>query len=157
MPVTANFAGPVQTDAINRFRMLQSMARISQSSTNQSVPTGSDIAVTLDTSDFNTDSMWSGGNSTRLTAQIAGKYLFIGQITWGSAIATSVRIRKNGTTNVGNLDLTGTVAQVLNVSALEIMAATDYVELVARQNSGGSQTIAQGNNNTWLSAIYLGE
>ena len=93
MSITANFAGPVQTDATNRFRMLQSMARVYQTKAQGPIADSTRVDVTFDKADFDTDGMWSSGSNTRLTAPVAGKYEVATLITWpagGSSSAIAV-------------------------------------------------------------------
>ncbi len=94
-------AVPAQSGTDNRFRMLQSMAKITQALA-QSVASTTNAVVAFTagaTVEFNTDGMWNKlVNPTQLTAPIAGKYLLIGRIQW-DVNATGGRLasfRKNG-------------------------------------------------------------
>jgi len=160
MPVTANFAGPVQTDQTNRFRMLQSMARSHQSA-GQVIPTGVNTALKFDKNDVNTDGIWSGAANTRFTAQIAGKYLCNAGVAWpttGPSVTQQLTVRVNGATYLGQSVIAGStsVAQVQTVADVVQLSAGDYVEFVVSQNTGGDVTVG-GSTQTFGAVLYVGE
>ena len=154
MAVTANFAGPVQTDAINRFRMLQSMARSHQGAA-QTIANATYVALTLDTNDINTDGIWSLNANTKFTAQIAGKYLVSGGV--GSLGAAGlIAVRKGGTLYAQSPVVNTPGGFQGSVCDLVPMLANDYVEIVVYQASGGSVTTGQ-TNSTFGAILYVGE
>ena len=86
--------------------------------------------------------MFSGGQPTRLTAQIAGRYQISGSIIWDTSVGGSyrgARIQLNGTSfiasQVGASDVLG-IEQTL--STLYDLDVGDYVELTAEQDSGNA-------------------
>ena len=159
MPVTANFAGPVQTDATNRFRMLQSMAR-SHASGAQSIPNATDTVMVLDANDINTDGMWSGGANTKFTAAIGGKYIAIGGASFVSN-ATGVRyisVRKNGATYLAVVRVSAVSGDITSIvtSDLVQLAAGDYIEFTVYQTSGGALNLT-GAATCFGAMVYAGE
>ncbi len=159
MSVIAQFGGPVQTDAANRFRMFQSMARSHQGS-GQSVSDRTQTALTLDTNDFNTDSMWTSGMNTRLTSQIAGKYLVVGGVSFSQNTTgdRAVQIRKNGSTFYGIVAVTARQSGPTQIIASDVLslAANDYVEIVVYQ-SGGGPLSTDGTTQNFGAMLYVGE
>ncbi len=157
---TLSVGTTAQTGSANRFRMLQSVAR-SHQSVGQGINSATVTAMTLDTNDFNTDGMWSSGANTKFTAQIAGKYLCFGGVSWPSlndTVDASIAVRKNGTTVYAETNWTMGVATspFQTVTDILSLAATDYIEFVVSQNSGGAQTLNTGQS-TFGGMIYLGE
>lgn len=165
MPVTANFAGPVQTDQTNRFRMLQSIARSHLGAVlGQKIPTGLNTALKFDTNDINTDGLWSGAANTRFTAQIAGNYLCNAGVAWpttGASVTQQLTIRAvraNGTTDLGQSVIVGStsVAQVQTVADVVQLSAGEYVEFVVSQNTGVDVTLG-ASTQTFGAVLYVGE
>jgi hypothetical protein len=101
-------------------------------------------------------------NTGRLTCVTAGNYVIDGGIEWAAVNTTGVRqvgIRLNGTTwlKIQQIPALNTVQQ-MSVETSYKLAATDWVELVALQTSGGNLNVnASGNYSpefamTWTSA-----
>lgn len=116
-------------------------------STDQTIANNTDVTLTFDGELFDTNGLHSTvTNTSRLTAQVAGKYLIVGQARW-DANATGVRdhvIVLNGATSVGEQQLAnagGTERIIGNVTGIYAMAVTDYVELHVSQTSGGSLAV----------------
>ncbi|WP_329114428.1 hypothetical protein [Streptomyces sp. NBC_01353] len=99
----------------------------------------------------NDTSMWSSGAATRLVAPRAGTYILHGGITWPGTLGandarTELRINGGGSTittakagtqrgSTGNMQST--------ISGVAVFtAASQYIELVCNQNSGGSISLA---------------
>ena len=160
MPVTANFAGPVQTDAANRFRMFQSIARSHIGGPGQSIANGQNTALGFDTNDINTDGIWSGGSNTRFTAQIAGKYLILGGVEFVSNPNGNrqIVIRKNGGLYYGGtlVPAASGVGTQVTVSDVLLLAANDYIEFMVNQTSGGPLN-ANASNQSFGAMLYVGE
>lgn len=103
-----------------------------------------ETAVTFDT-EVGSDpwAMWSAGAATRLTVPLDGWYSITGygQFAANGSNVRALRIREGGSTvlaaqrmlpaNSGTTDLTVTTGPVS-------LSATEYVELLAYQNSGGT-------------------
>jgi hypothetical protein len=122
-------------------------------SANISISTGTDTALTFNSERFDTDTIHSTvSNTSRLTANTAGKYLIIGNIQWAAEAdqRTIARIRLNGSTIIGNDDrhVDDVTSEVLgnNVSTIYDLAANDYVELIAFQNTAATLNVTANSN-----------
>lgn len=131
-------------------------------SVSQSITNSTDTAVNLESESWDTDSIHStSANITRLTIPTggAGKWLFIGQAQFSSNASGSraPSLRLNGTTLVaatlGAASPDGVT--YYQVSAILNLVATDYIELMAYQTSGGSLTLATGAGMTFLECHRL--
>lgn len=132
-------------------------------STDQSIPDGTDTAISFDGVNSDAWGAWSLTNATRLTARISGRYLAVGQVQF-AANATGFRaawIEKNGTQTFGRVQVPAVSGSPtwLSVTAqsFDMTAGTDWVRLSVRQNSGGALNAT--NSSTFapaLSLIYLG-
>lgn len=120
-------------------------------STTQSLGTsGTEAALAFDTEDFDTDTMHdTATNNSRLTATTAGKYAIIGEAEFAGNVTglRRVRIRLNGSGGT-NLNIQTTmalgnagIATSLTVADSYNFSANDYVELIARQDSGGALNV----------------
>lgn len=112
-------------------------------STVQSLTTGTDTAISFNTERYDTAELWVVGQPTRLTAPIAGWYLIGGTIGFAANADTNMRqliLYLNGATAIAGHNepaVTGVVTRI-NAHAIYQLAASDYVEMVGRQNSGGN-------------------
>ena len=117
---------------------------------NQSISTGTDTAIQLTAADsFDSNGLHDPAtNNTRLTASVAGKYLVAGEITFAANTGGTqryARIRKNGsstqaTCRDSQAPASG-VTPTVQVVAFVQLAASDYVELMAYQDSGGALNV----------------
>lgn len=102
--------------------------------------------------------LWSVSNPTRITVPAAGLWLFVCQITWasgaGSFRETTMRINGIGAT-MTNLVTPNVVGNITNVFAVVSwpLNISDYVEVVAAQDSGGSLNVAAG---SFFQSVFLG-
>jgi hypothetical protein len=123
------------------------VARVSNNA-NVPVPTGS----TANVIPFNTEAFDQSGmhrtdvDPSRLTVTTPGVYLITTNITWAPHLATEateVNLRKNGTTNIARVVQMGGGANTSDqsVTAIESLAAGDYIEVTVRQNSGGALNV----------------
>lgn len=127
----------------------------------QNAASGTSYAsVAFDTEAADTDTMHStSSNTSRITATTAGLYLVTGTVAF-AANATGyrgARIAKNGSTDVTRTQSPATAAATahwLNIAALVRLAAGDYVELQALQNSGGNLALTTGVGGTSFQAIW---
>lgn len=123
--------------------------------------TGVSTALTFDSERYDVGGLHSVAvNTSRLTIALAGVY----EIGGGVAFATDtvgirgVSIRLNGTTTIvltRDTPIAGDET-VLNVTTLYRLAAGDYVELIARQTSGGNLNVTVGANYSpefWISRL----
>ncbi len=60
--------------------------------TNQAIPHDITTLITLDTVDYDNDTMWNVADPSRLTVRTAGIYLVIGQIHWQGPSTSGYRI-----------------------------------------------------------------
>lgn len=114
-------------------------------SANISVSNGAYNALTFNSERYNTDSMHSTAvNTSRITATTAGKYNAGGCIQYAAAAGGSIRaaaVRLNGLTIVGHMttpSLGASASPQVNVSCDYALAAADYLELLAFQDSGAA-------------------
>jgi len=129
--------------------------------TNQSISNVTDTAIQLNDADtFDSNSLHDTvTNNTRLTASVAGKYMVCGEVTFAASTGGTqryARIRKNGsstqaTCRDSQAPATG-VTPTVQVTAFVSLAATDYVELMAYQDSGGALNVSDAK----LSMVLLG-
>lgn len=114
---------------------------------NISIANNSITALTFNQERFDTETLHSTvSNTSRLRCNLAGghagKYAIFGTVTF-NAHATGYRglyIRLNGTTNIAAAFQTALNGQVtaMTISTIYALAESDYVELMAYQNSGGA-------------------
>lgn len=134
-------------------------------STTQSIGNASHTAVVFDSEAYDTASLHStSSNTSRITVPVAGIYRFTASVEFASNASGQRRLhyRVNGTTanRFGGISFpaangTGTSVQ----SSVEIsLSASDYVELFAYQDSGGSLNLSAdgGNGLARLSVSYVG-
>ena len=121
-------------------------ARVTHS-VNQSINNATTTALAFDTETFDTATLHdTSTNNSRLTAGLAGKYLCEATVRF-AANSTGKRlvlIRKNGTTIYGVQEQNAVPSPDethVSVSVIVDLAATDYVECAASQNSGGALNV----------------
>jgi hypothetical protein len=112
-------------------------------SANQSLSSGSAVALDFDTEDVDTDTMHNGvDNPSRITIVTSGKYLVIGGCSFTSNATGSraLSIYKNGTTFVARyaIGAAPTLPTIIEVRSVLNLVAGDYVQLKAEQDSGSS-------------------
>lgn len=132
-------------------------------STNQAT-SGTSAALTFNSERFDTDSMHStSSNTSRITFNTAGLYVVSFTCAWGNS-ATGGRelsIALNGTTSIAmdEASAAGMVGSEFSQSLTTMykFAANDYVEVLARQSSGGSlDIVVAGNRSPEFSAVWVG-
>ena len=132
---------------------------------NITLANASGTILTLNSEDFDTDSMHSlTTNTERLTVTTPGIYVVSAEVKFdiNAAGMRYIAIIKNAATYVCDSSTPstggGTFTEV-NVTGLVSMANGDYFSLYAYQNSGGNLA-ARGNvtpNGVWLSAAWVGQ
>lgn len=124
----------------------------------QSIPNGTETAVSLDSNSFDTYSGHSNTvNNSRYTAPIPGTYVIGGQVAYAPN-ATGVRaasLRVNGTTDViasqtilQSVSSSGVNCNVSTRLVEVVMNVGDYIELMGTQTSGAALNTQTGGNNT---------
>lgn len=129
---------------------------------NQSLLNDTETALAFNTETTDTEAMHdTATNNNRITIVTAGLYeLRCG--VWYESNATGyrqVRIRKNGATYLGTINIPATSG---NVTAIAFpcrarLSAADYVEALGRQTSGGALNALSSAEVPWFSATYLGK
>lgn len=135
------------------------------SSATQSISDSTITAITFDSENYDTSAIHAGGNPTRMTASATGYWRFTGGTSWDTNTSNLRYLwwRKNGSTEVNG----GMVQQTPNAGGIAMftsvtlsLSATDYIELMCYQTSGGARTIggtvADIKFESWLEAAYLG-
>jgi len=129
----------------------------------QAIANATNTFITFNVEDFDTDAFHStSSNTTRITipAGKGGKYQFTSHVLFDSTNGTGRRLTffaKNGTelnkthTELG--PVSGSSIGIVN-SVLVDLVATDYIEILAYQTSGGS--ISTDGASCSFSAVYLG-
>lgn len=114
----------------------------------QSVADDTATALTFDTEDNDVSSMHStSSNQSKVNAVNAGTYLLIGTMTFATdATAEFCKgyFRKNGTTKIGGGfkgNLNATLDQTIQVVATVVLAANDYIELIAHHKAGNALNV----------------
>lgn len=102
-------------------------------------------AITFTAEDFDTHNFHStSSNTSRVTPTIAGYYRFTGAVTFeaqSTGVGLDVHFRKNGSTDVnGAVRIPGTTTIVSQqfTRMIAMNGSTDYVELMGRQDSAGT-------------------
>lgn len=122
--------------------------------------TGNFLAITFDSERWDTGGLHStAANTSRLTVAIAGLYVIHGHAQWDSN-TTGVRIlgiRINGTTDIAQERRWASVGTFeMGVTTQYKLAVSDYIELMAFQNSGANRTInAVANHSPEFAATWL--
>lgn len=142
-------------------------ARMNADDTAQNV-TASDVAITFDVADFDTDSFWSAGSPTRLTIPSGVSYVMLsGQALVSSSTGDtfySVSIQHRNSANTllryyGQRFMEGgNTSRMCNVSSGAIAVSSgDYFTLNVREESDNSVTI-EGDDSaqTFLALTVLG-
>jgi hypothetical protein len=128
--------------------------------TNQSITDNTHTAISWEAVDTDSNSMWAGGNPTRMTVKHTGFHTVSASITFASN-STGIRyvgIKKNGTTWVAFMNMTpvsgaDTFAAISHSLKLTL---ADYIEITVLQNSGGNLNALV--NSDWSprgSLVYL--
>jgi len=110
----------------------------------QSTANNTPVALTFDTEDYDSGGLHAAGNPTRLTAGIAGNYRIYGNVNWATGTGfRDLYIRKNGADILAYVRIPAVSGSgtLLTITTDDDLAAGDYVELVAVQNSGGALNV----------------
>lgn len=133
-----------------------------------SLVTGTNTTVSFTTEDFDTDNFHDTiTNPSRLTvpAGLGGKYVitaaaFFGPGSAGSGWAQSVQAKLNGTTVLALATTPAGQSSYgcsAHVTTVETLAAGDYIEMIASQQSGANLNLTAGRANTYLTMTRLGD
>ena len=134
--------------------------------TTQSLTDATATALTFNSEDFDVGGLHStSSNTSRMTipASMGGVYLLIGG-TGFAPNATGFRqldLKKNGTTILASTTVpsntAGSPTGIFHLSFVAVLAAADYIELFATQNSGGPLNVGSATRNlaSFLQVIRL--
>lgn len=140
---------------------MMAAARVALVNTTQNIVSGVPTAMTFDTSMFNSGEWSSTVNPSRITAINTGIYAISGGVSFAANVTgqRKLELRVNGSLTVKSLQVNANSALVptnLTVTAIVLLNAGDYVELIATQTSGSSlQVLQSANYSPVLSAVRL--
>lgn len=121
--------------------------------TAQTIPNDTWTALSFDTEIFDYGNCWTSANPTRLYAPEPGLYIVSGGWTMnGAGVANAgagIAIRVSGSTLVvvSSLTMNGSFFPSLSCSTAVWLNAGDYIEILARQITGASQSTYPGSVN----------
>lgn len=112
-------------------------------SVDQSIANGVDTALAFDSEVMDTDAIHgTATNKSRLTRVTAAKYLIAANVSFASNTAgfRAIWIRKNGTTLIARQIIPPVNGErtELCLAVIESLSASDYVECLVYQSSGGA-------------------
>lgn len=141
--------GNLSGGAADSYRVLNVPRAAIYRSTAQSIPNSSATVVTWDTSDYDSDNIWSAASPTRLTCGTPGLYLATASVTWALAGGSTRQLIIRKTTTAGAV-ITGPQSIVppdgLLPTGIMIpwpvtLGRGDYLEVLVGQISGGALNI----------------
>ena len=127
----------------------------------EAVASGSDHVVQWSEAAWDTAAspMWDVGTRGSIVIDRAGVYLIVAQTVWegttGDNTKRDVYIEKNGTDRLGSDSRLSTSSPSGQVSLITSLAATDYLEVVVRQLSGGPLDLQSGQPDTRCTVTWL--
>ena len=147
---TGSTTAPVNTPAFYAFL-----------NANQSAGTGADTTITLNAEALDTDNAFDT-STYRFTPQTAGKYFLYAQARIDSGTdfnMLTVVIRKNGSEFARGFNYNDNTNTVNVSTIIDLNGSSDYIDIFAMQNSGGSLNFAgastQANSKTYLMGYKL--
>lgn len=122
-----------------------------------SIPNNSNTLVNFDTSDINTDNIYSGTTPTTLTIHTAGNYFLHAQSATTAGFSTfAVYLCVNGTNPSSNgIGTYSAQANCGQASAFVTLAAGATVSMIVYQNTGAAVNLATTYGATRLSAFFV--
>ena len=134
-------------------------------SAGESCADGTAKLLSFDTEDYDTDTMHSAGNPSRVTANLDGDYRIEFYVKLPSATysAIDLNLRKNaagasgGGTSLFTHETTAGSGNAISVwhSIDLFLTSGDYVEIFCTQTSGASRTTTAGNGATGMALTWL--
>lgn len=160
----ANYATYVRDP--NTFWLNTPTCRLYNSAAISAATSGTYVLLTWDTEEVDTDTMHDASTS-RLIATTAGRYLVQGLASFAAnAIGLrAVNIRKNAAGAIGggtqlmtpvSNSVGASSATTVGFSFTILLAATDYLEAFAMQNSGGALNVSAGRYVTAFEMKWVG-
>jgi hypothetical protein len=143
---TATSAGTGDIRASGSIRQSTALGARVYNSGAITLTTGTLTALTFDSERFDTDAIHStASNTSRLTCTTEGVYLISGTVRFASNATGNRRvlIRLGGSTYLADNTQAAVngLATTITISTIYQLAATNYVELVALQSSGGDLAV----------------
>lgn len=148
--LTGSYPDPKVADgAIGTTKFGAIPAARASNSTGESIPSGALTPLTYDTVSFNVGALYSTSSTDRLTAPVAGKYLMIATARWDNNTAGRrlLFFQLNGS-NANQLardsvspNNSSTFGPEQNVETVYQLAAGDYVQVIAYQDSGSTLSV----------------
>ena len=114
--------------------------------------------VTFDTENFDTDSDYDNSTNYRFTPTVAGKYYVYSFFRWNSSTdVDSVRlyVYKNGSSILKTTNRQSYYDVQVGYCVVDMNGSTDYIEIFAYQNSGGSFNISTGAEHSRFGAYKI--
>ncbi|MFD7016145.1 hypothetical protein [Streptomyces sp. NPDC059928] len=150
-----------QVRDLNNFALAVPVFRGYQASA-QSVANATWVSVAIDTETLDSDGGHSNvTNNSRYTPTVAGTYCVIGTAAFAGSATTqrAARLTMNGSTSVGAAVAGGSGSSWWCATTIDFFVmngSTDYVELQARQDSGGTLSTYTGTDfNSALRVFWL--
>lgn len=133
-------------------------------SANQSIPNNAATTLSLNSEDFDTDSMHDTvTNNSRITINTTGIYVITLNVLWGTSTAgdRTAQIWLNGADYIAGDTRPAPDNSSYNgeqsVSVVRAFTAGDYVEARVTQDSGGGlNVLVQNNRSPYFSAAWIG-
>lgn len=160
----------VTADLLNthlRDNLLHIYARLSigarvANTLNQSIPNTLWTPLGFSTARYDTDTLFSLSDNSRLTAQTAGKYLITTHIQWAPTTARrELRLQHNDSTTIAQHTLQsggGNVEACMSLSTVYAFNAGDYVTAQVWHNHGSTISIlGNGNLSAEMTMQWLSE
>lgn len=128
----------------------------------QSISSAVSTAISWSSAGWDTDSLWSGGDPTKLTipAGMGGLWYMAFYFRWDLIAVNNVRIIGSLLVNGGVVQLhenstSTTQYQSMSLALITNLSAADYLTVTAYQNTGGAVNVRANEN--YLEAIRLGD
>jgi hypothetical protein len=163
-------AAEIATDAVNSAEIAAAAVRAAElgvmpgalvrRTAVQALASGVQAAVGWDAEVLDTDGMHdNAANNSRLTIVTAGLYLILGKVTIDNTAAgrRELNLRLNGATFLEDDHAPGAAGAncSLRIAHLAQLAATDFLELLAFQDSGAALNVQAGERASFFGAFRL--
>ena len=118
-------------------------------STNQSIVTATNTAISFDTERVDTGAMWDVADPTKIVFQTPGRYLIGARVRFAAdATGTYRSLVLEANANLAlaaQISVPGGVAFDLGVVSYELFAAGDYIRAMVQHDAVGNVNITAGN------------
>jgi hypothetical protein len=134
---------------LNNAAMKMTAAFSATLGTTQNISSATLTKLNIDTEVFDTDGNFDT-STYRFTPTTAGKYLFLAQVRIeGTGANQNARIKKNGTDVAFSISANSASTQESThiMVCLDMNGSSDYVELYAEQNTGGTKQVYGDSSN----------